>query len=276
MTTAAIHHAYNDVVARHYDRDPQGVIGRSLEYAIEQLSDQGFLSGSAGEPRRILDLGMGTGLFLGKLKAKGGDEIVPFGLDLAQNMVENARRRIPDLTAVVGDAAAFDTSFPGQQFDCICTHFMTGYVPMKVLAPKIASQLKPGGLWSLVGGTKKAYPALQAKAKSPLLRWLSGAGSRRVADEVLNPDDLEDVIATMRAHGLEPCAGETFTPRLDFPDFDRFMEFAYHGGWLTPLIESLGLHKAGAAKRWLLNRLVFPLTETHNIVIALGRKPAEA
>ncbi len=54
------------------------------------------------------------------------------------------------------------------------------------------------------------------------------------------------------------------------------MAFAYHGGWLTPLIESLRLHKASAAKRWLLNRLVFPLTETHHIVIALGRKPADA
>ena len=37
------------------------------------------------------------------------------------------------------------------------------------------------------------------------------------------------------------------------------MEFAYRGGWLTPLIESLGLHKAGVVKRWLLNRLVFPV-----------------
>ncbi len=95
MTTAAIHHAYNDVVASHYDRDPQGVIGRSLAYAMEQLSDQGFLGGSAVEPRQVLDLGMGTGLFLGKLKALGGSEIVPYGLDLAQNMVENARGESP-------------------------------------------------------------------------------------------------------------------------------------------------------------------------------------
>ncbi len=105
----------------------------------------------------VLDIGMGTGLFLGKLVDVAGDQIVPFGLDLAENMVENARKRVPNLTAVVGDATALDAYFPGQQFDCICTHFVTGYVPMRVLAPKIANRLRPGGYWSLVGGTKAAY-----------------------------------------------------------------------------------------------------------------------
>ena len=188
---------------------------------------------------------MGTGLFLGKLKDVAGDQIVPFGLDLAENMVENARRRIPDLDAVVGDAAELDAHFPGQQFDCICTHFVTGYVPMRVLAPKIASRLKPGGYWSLVGGTKAAYPALQAKGDSQLLRWLSGAGSRTMDDTVLNPANLQEVVDTMDAHGFEVCHGETFEPALEFKDFDQFMEFGYRGGWLTPLIESMGLHKAG-------------------------------
>jgi hypothetical protein len=51
------------------------------------------------------------------------------------------------------------------------------------------------------------------------------------------------------------------------------MEFGYRGGWLTPLIESMGLHRAGPITRWLLNRLAFPISDSHNIVIALGRKP---
>ena len=29
---------------------------------------------------------------------------------------------------------------------------------MSVLAPKIFGRLRPGGCWSLVGGTKAAYP----------------------------------------------------------------------------------------------------------------------
>jgi SAM-dependent methyltransferase len=271
MSTQTIHRAYNDVVASHYDLDPQGVIGRSLDYAIQQLRKEGVL-GTGRDSVRVLDIGMGTGLFLGKLKELGGDQIVPFGIDLAEKMVENARTRIPDLVAAVGDAAELDAYFPGQQFDCICTHFVTGYVPMQVLAPKIASRLKADGYWSLVGGTKAAYPAMQAKGDSQLARWLSGVGSRKVDDTVLNPADLQEVADTMAAHGLEVRAGETFQPALEFNNFDQFMQFGYRGGWLTPLIESLGLHKAGPVKRWLLNRLVFPVMDSHNIVIALGRK----
>jgi SAM-dependent methyltransferase len=271
MRTGTIHRVYNDVVAAHYDLDPQGVTRRSLDFAVRQLQKQD-LFGAAREPLRVLDVGMGTGLFLGKLKELANDQIVPFGLDLAENMVENARRKIPDLVAVVGDAVDLDTHFPGQAFGCICTHFITGYVPMRALAPKIAGRLEEGGYWSLVGGTKAAYPALQAKGASKLLRWLSGVGSREMDDTVLNPAGLQEVADTMEAHGFEVCAGETFEPVLEFKDFDQFMEFAYRGGWLTPLVETLGLHKAGPVKRWLFNHLVFPVRDTHHIVIALGRK----
>ena len=271
MSTQTIHRAYNDVVASHYDLDPQGVIGRSLDCAVHQLQSEDLL-GATRELLHVLDIGMGTGLFLGKLKQAAGDQIVPFGIDLAEKMVENARKRLPDLVAAVGDAAQLDAYFPGQQFDCICTHFITGYVPMRVLAPKIFGRLKAGGYWSLVGGTKAAYPALQAKGDSRLLRWLAGAGSRKVDETVLNPADLQEVVDTMESHGFEVRFGESFRPDLKFNDFDQFMEFAYRGGWLTPLIESLGLHRAGSAKRWLFNRLVFPVADSHNIVIALGRK----
>jgi SAM-dependent methyltransferase len=271
LSTLSIHRAYNDVVASHYDLDPQGVIGRSLDSAIEQLRKEGFLS-PAHESLSVLDIGMGTGLFLGKLKGVAGGHIVPFGVDLAENMVQHARRRLPDLVAAVGDAALLDTYFPGEQFDCICTHFVTGYVPMRTLAPEITRRLKPGGYWSLVGGTKAAYPALQAMGASRLIRWLSGAGSREIDETVLNPTDLQEVVNTMNANGFELREGETFKPTLEFKHFDQFMEFGYRGGWLTPLIESFGVHKAGPAKRWLLNRLVFPVMDSHNIVIALGRK----
>jgi SAM-dependent methyltransferase len=271
-TTTTVHRAYNDVVASHYDLDPQGVIGRSLDRAVGHLQNTDLFG--PGKPAvAVLDIGMGTGLFLGKLVDIAGDQIEPFGIDLAENMVNNAKKRIPGLDAIVGDATKLDDYFPGQQFDCICTHFVTGYVSMSVLAPKIFSRLRPGGYWSLVGGTKAAYRALQAKGDSQVLRWLSGIGARKMDDTVLNPGNLKEVADTMTAHGFSVAAGETFEPALEFKDFDQFMEFGYRGGWLTPLIESMGLHRAGPITRWLLNRLAFPISDSHNIVIALGRKP---
>jgi SAM-dependent methyltransferase len=265
-----VHHAYNDVVATHYDLDPQGIIGSSLDRGVRQLEEEGLLD--PGRRWRVLDLGMGTGLFLGKLRARAGDRIEPFGIDLAENMLEVARRRLPDLDAVVGDAGELNSYFPGRAFDCVCTHFVTGFVPMTRLAPQIARRVEPGGYWSLIGGTTAAYPALQAKGDSKLLRWLTGAGDRTMDDTVLNPANLEEVTETMDAHGFDVCRGETFEPALSFRNFDEFMEFGYRGGWLTPLLESMGLHKAGPLMRWVLDRIAFPVQDRHNIVVALGRK----
>jgi SAM-dependent methyltransferase len=273
MSTHVIQRSYNDVVAPHYDLDPQALIGRSLARALAQLRKEGLLR-ECGERLRVLDLGMGTGLFLEKLTALGGD-IQPFGLDLAERMVETARRRIPDLVAEVDDAVNLDDRFVGQSFDLICTHFMTGFVPMKVLAPKIRSRLVPGGHWSLVGGTRAGFPALQAKTHTRLVRWLSGAGSRTLDDVLLNPADVDEVAAIMEANGFEMCVAETFEPVVDFRNFDDFMEFGYRGGWFTPIIEALGVHKAGAITRWLANRVIFPLTDHHSIAIVLARKVAK-
>jgi SAM-dependent methyltransferase len=273
MSTQTIHHAYNDVVASHYDLDPQSVIGPSLDRAVQQLRKQGLV-GDGADHLKVLDLGMGTGLFLAKLKALGGEQVEPFGLDLAENMVENARRKIPELVAEVGDAANLDSLFPGHTFDCISTHFITGFVPMSVLGPMIWERLEEGGYWSLAGGTKQAYPGLQAKANSKFLRWLAGAGSRSVniQDEFINPTDLDDVARNLEGLGFEVHAGETFEPPLDFRNFNDFMDYGYRGGWLTPAIEAIGLHRAGFLTRWLLNRLIFPLKDNHSIAIALARK----
>ena len=82
-------------------------------------------------------------------------------------MVDTARKRIPDLVAEVDDAANLDAHFPNQSFDLVCTHFITGFVPLRTLAPKIWDRLKEGGYWSFVGGTMAGFPNLQAKADHP-------------------------------------------------------------------------------------------------------------
>jgi SAM-dependent methyltransferase len=271
MSIQAIDRQYNEVVAPHYDLDPQAVIGRSLDRAVEQLTNQHLLD-HGGERLRVLDIGMGTGLFLAKLKALTAGRIQPFGLDLAEKMVEHARRRIPDLIAEVDDAANLDACFAGQSFNLVCTHFVTGFVPMSVLAPQIWNRLEEGGAWSLVGGTRAGFPTVRARASARTIRWLSGSGDRVLDDVLLNPADCEEAVGILKANGFEVCEAETFEPAVEFANFDEFMEFAYRGGWFTPIIEGIGLHKAGALTRWLLNRLAFPIKDHHSIAVVLARK----
>jgi SAM-dependent methyltransferase len=270
MSIQTLQRQYNDV-APFYDLDPQGVTQQSLDLAVEQLNHQHLMTNGAAR-REVLDLGMGTGLFLGKLKALGGDQLRVFGCDLAEGMVKKACRRIPDLIAEVDDAANLDALFPGQSFDLICTHFITGFVPMNVLAPKIWNRLELGGFWSLVGGTRMGFPVLQAKSENKFLRWVSGAGSQGIQDQLLNPIDQQDAERQLVAHGFEVCEAETFKPKVNFPNFDAFMEFGYQGGWFTPLIEQIGLNNAGAFTRFLFNRMFFPVVDHHDIAVVLARK----
>ena len=270
MSIQTLQRQYNDV-APFYDLDPQGVTQQSLDLAVEHLNHQHLMANGAAR-REVLDLGMGTGLFLGKLKAIGGDQLRVFGCDLAEGMVKKACRRIPDLIAEVDDAANLDALFPGQSFDLICTHFITGFVPIKVLAPKIWNRLEQGGYWSLVGGTKMGFPVLQSKSESKFLRWVSGAGSQGIQDQLLNPIDQKDVEHQLAAHGFEVCEAETFKPTVNFPNFDAFMEFGYQGGWFTPLIEQIGLNNAGAFTRFLFNRMFFPVVDHHDIAVVLARR----
>lgn len=273
MQATTIQRHYDEVIASHYDYDPQSVIGDSLGRAIAQIRRRQIdVAGAA--PLDVLDLGVGTGLFLERLRAQARRDIQPFGLDISQKMVEIAQKRIPDLIAAVDDAANLDNHFQSLAFDLICTHFITGFVPLATLAPKIWDKLENGGFWSFVGGTKAGFPQLQKKAASlPMKKWFFGGSKANVDDLVCNPAGPDEVVATLVENGFAVCECENFSPDLHFNNFKDFMEFAYYGGWLTPFIEALGLHQANSMIRLLLNTVYFPARDQHNIVIALAQKP---
>ncbi len=272
MNKEVIQRQYDEVIAKHYDVDPQGVIQRSISASLDQLEQLDLLQ-AALPPLRVLDLGVGTGLFLERLMQSTERDVVPSGLDISRQMVEIARERIPEIHAAVDDAANFESHFVGQTFDMICTHFVTGFVPMQTLAPKIWDHLEPGGYWSFVGGTSRGYPALQKIARSRVLQALFNRGGASAEENLLTPEDEEEVNRRFEDARFESEISETFEPELRFEDFDGFMEFAYHGGWLTPFVEELGLQSARWLTRRFLNSAVFPIKDHHSIVIAVARKP---
>lgn len=272
MSSSVIQRQYDEVIAEYYDADPLSLINDALDRALKHLG-RAIPLDLPKPPLAVLDLGIGTGLFIEKLQAAAGREIRPYGLDISERMIEIARRRIPDLQAEVEDALHLDRAFRGEQFDLICTHFITGFVPIADLAPRICARLKPGGCWSFVGATSAAYPRLRHRAQSMLLRLMFAKGRRLDLSGLITPADAAAVVRVFSENELETCSVETFEPQLEFTNFDDFMNFAYRGGWLTPFIEDLGLHKAAPPLRRLLNTFVFPISDHHKIAIGLARKP---
>ena len=271
MATGTIQQQYNDIIAANYDNDVQHVASRTMDVAMRQLD--WHLNLSPDLPLlKVLDIGMGTGLFFEHWRSQERREIVPFGLDISESMVEIAQTRIPDLNVAVDDATNLDDHFEEERFDLICTHFVTGFVPVDRLAPRIFQKLKPGGYWSLVGATTAAFPRLQQLSTSPPLRLLMG-GQQANTQDLLTPESHEAVEWCFRQHQFQTAASVLFEPDLYFRDFDSFMEFGYHGGWLTPYIEDIGLHKAGPWIRKILNAAVFPVDDQHRIAVSLAQRP---
>lgn len=270
MESAVIQRQYDDVIASKYDQDPQSTTGNSLNRALNHLEAQDILSGVL-PPIKVLDVGMGTGMFLEKLRARSVRTIEPFGIDISQQMAAIAQTKLPDLVAAIDDGANLDQHFRDEPFDLIATHFVTGFVPIEHIAPRIFAKLAAGGVWSFVGGTTTGYPELQRRAAHPVLKMLFGGKSPDLQGMIC-PDNEREIVAVMEANGFEIVTSETYEPELRFADFDDFMDYAYHGGWLTPFIEEIGLHKAKRWQRAVLNKLVFPVVDHHNIVLALARR----
>ena len=207
-----VHRAYNDVVASHYDLDPQGVIGRSLDLAVRQLQSEdlfGPARPSRWRPRyrhgdgSISWQAQGSGrrsdraVWPRSRREHGGERTqADSGPDRGGGRCDRLRR----LLSRASNSTASALTSSRDTCRCACSR------------PRSPAGSRPGGYWSLVGGTKAAYPRLQAKGDSKLLRWLTGIGSRKMDDTVLNPANLAGGRRHMKAHGLE-AAGETFSPR---------------------------------------------------------------
>lgn len=75
-----------------------------------------------GEGQRVLDVGCGSGTVLAAAVAAGAEAV---GIDIVPDMVEAARRRVPQATVVVGDAQTADlrTAAPGAPYDRVVSRF---------------------------------------------------------------------------------------------------------------------------------------------------------
>jgi SAM-dependent methyltransferase len=104
---------------------------------IEPLLDAAAVEAGA----RVLDLGTGPGDIAAAAARRGAK---PVGIDLAEGMVERARRRHPGVEFVVGDAEALP--FPGGRFDAAVGGFVLNHLPRpERAAAELCRVLAPGG-----------------------------------------------------------------------------------------------------------------------------------
>jgi demethylmenaquinone methyltransferase/2-methoxy-6-polyprenyl-1,4-benzoquinol methylase len=121
----------------------------------------------ASSPKRVLDLGCGTGdLTIAIARLAGEVEIV--GLDYSQPMLEIARRKAKGLKVAFVNGDAANLAFPDNYFDCVGISFafrnLTYRNPLTQRAlSEVLRVLKPGGRFVIVESSQP---------KSRLIRWL--------------------------------------------------------------------------------------------------------
>ena len=100
-------------------------------------------------PARIADLGCGTGTLSGLLVDEGYSVD---GLDFSPEMIQRARRKVPESTFVVGDASAPDLE--PASYDVVLSRHVLWALPDPVAAfARWVDLLKPGGSVVLVEGS---------------------------------------------------------------------------------------------------------------------------
>lgn len=148
-----------DELATFYDRRWASYVTRTLEETLARFQ--------APEGARVLDLGCGTGAFLGAL-ASARPDLRLVGADLSPGMLAAARRRLGGAVPLV-EASALALPFGGGAFDVVTSLSSLHYWPEpgRGLA-EVARVLAPGGTLVL---TDWCDDYLACRLCAAYLRW---------------------------------------------------------------------------------------------------------
>jgi trans-aconitate 2-methyltransferase len=125
-------------------------------------------------PRRILDLGCGSGLATQALaEVFPGAEIV--GVDISANMLAAAARKLPGVRFVQGDAASYDTS----GFDLVFANAVMHWVPGHLgVLQRIARALPEGGRLAVQSPDNEDEPSHRLMREVAARLAVQGSGAR--------------------------------------------------------------------------------------------------
>lgn len=183
---------FNDpaAVAREYASEERFLARRVtfVDYVEGQNAEQlAFEALAEIGPRRVLEVGCGTGAFAERMLKELGADVV--ALDLSPRMVELARER--GVEALVGTAEALP--FRGEEFDCVVANWVLHHVPdLDRGLAEIARVLRPGGCLlappsgrrtpSSCGSSSAIPPWESSSSRARTARRSSGVTSTRSSD----------------------------------------------------------------------------------------------
>ncbi len=265
---------FNDFASGYSGADQFGAISASHRIALEQFST---LDLEARATCKVLDLGVGDGAFLKRLKIKlpQADYI---GVDISSEMLKIAQEALP-LTTIESSAANIMNFIPAHTQDLVLAHFINAYMPTSTLFSAARQLLRPSGYFSMITTTYDSFPLAQQYladciAKGTLLSSVVGHYYKSIVKQTPVAASKAELLAAFKAHHFEVLHHYRLEIPIVFNDIEELAAFGIDGTWF---LNSLSIKLL--PRQFLLNRMkrlfnkifTFPYHDTHIIDVVLAR-----
>jgi SAM-dependent methyltransferase len=266
---------YDKIAANYETADQFGAISLSHDAAISQIIRNNV--GTKG-PYKVLDLGVGNGLFLSKL-----NNYMPHadftGIDISPEMLMRAAQKIP-MTTIETSATEASRYLPAHSQDLILAHFINAYIPIHALFSQAGFLSKSTGYYSLITTTYESFPLAQQKlaefiSTNNLLASVVGHYYKAMVKNTTVANNLQDLLQAFHEHHFEVIEHKRLEIPIHFNHFEEMAGFGIEGTWFLNNLSVKMLPKT-----FLLNRLkrlfrrifTFPFHDTHIIDVILAKK----
>lgn len=266
---------YNNVASNYKTADQFGSVSKSHEVAIEQIHR------CISDPRphfKILDLGVGNGLFLSKLK-----EYLPLaeytGIDISARMLKEAQQNI-ELTAIETSATEATHHLPLHSQDLVLAHFINAYIPINDLFNQARLLTRANGYYSLITTTYQSFPQAQRMlaefiSQNSLLSRVVGHYYKNMVRNATVASGQEELLRVFKEYDFNVIKHERLHIPIILNNVDELITFGIEGTWF---LNSLSIRML--PKNFLLERLkrvfdrifTFPYEDTHIIDVVLAKK----
>ncbi|PJD93575.1 MAG: methyltransferase [Legionella sp.] len=266
---------YNALASQYATADCFGSITESHNCAIKQINQ----SNIGYKPHfKILDLGVGDGAFLRKLK-----QHFPLadltGIDVSEEMLKRAGDGL-SLNTIEASAAQATQYLPAHSQDLVLAHFINAYIPINVLFKQAQMLTRANGHFSIITTTYESFPVAQQHladfiARESILSSIVGHYYKAIVKNTTVAAGESELLQAFREHQFEVIHHQRLYIPITLNNIDELALFGIEGTWF---LNSLSIRML--PKNFLLQRIkrlfnkifTFPYQDMHVIDVVLAKK----
>lgn len=266
---------YNNIAGQYAIADQFGSISDSHKHAIAQIKRAHL---GVIPPYKVLDLGVGNGLFLQKLK-----EVIPeatfTGIDVSSEMLKQARNAL-SLKTIECSATEANLYLPHHSQDLVLAHFINAYIPINTLFNQAKLLARSQGHFSLITTTYESFPVAQQQlaefiAQDSVLSRIVGHYYKAIVKNTTVAAGQDELMHAFSQHQFNIVEHQRLEIPVVLNNIDELVLFGIEGTWflnslsIRMLPKSFLLHRL---KRLFSKIFTFPYQDTHIIDVVLAKK----